>query len=183
MNAGDSNTYSRKIFSALGHATCADLPDSCLRLATTEPPCPPSKCSEPTLGLVAHYIKPRSSGGLESCVVVVDLARRFDVLALAQQVDEPSLAGSLSRLHLVHCPSPEALLCALDTLLLSAVPMALLVVHTAPMHRWHGPQGNVAITRLQELALLKGARFYIAPHSGRLRSRQGEAAAHQSTAS
>lgn len=174
MNAGDSNTYSRKIFSALGHSTRADL-DSGLHLAATEPPCPPSKCSEPTLGLVAHYIKPRSSGGLESCVVVVDLARRFDVLALAQQVDEPSLAGSLSRLHLVHCPGPEALLCAVDTLLLSAVPMALLVVYTAPMHRWHGPQGNVALTRLQELALLKGARFYTAPHSARLRSRQGEA--------
>ncbi|XP_077541571.1 uncharacterized protein LOC144153748 isoform X1 [Haemaphysalis longicornis] len=181
MNAGDSNTYSRKIFSALGNSTRADLQDSGLHLAVTEPPCPPSKCSEPTLGLVAHYIKPRSSGGLESCVVVVDLARRFDVLALAQQVDEPSLAGSLSRLHLVHCPGPEALLCAVDTLLLSAVPMALLVVYTAPMHRWHGPQGNVALTRLQELALLKGARFYTAPHSARLRSRQGEA--HGSTAS
>lgn len=175
MNAGDSNSYSRKIFSALAHSARADLKDSRLHLATTEPPCPPSKCSEPTLGLVAHYIKPRSSGGLESHVAVVDLARRFDVLALAQQVDELSLAGSLSRLHLVHCPSPEALLCTLETLQLSAVPVALLVVYTAPMHRWHFPQGNMLMTRLQELALVKGARFYTAPHSARLRSRHRKA--------
>lgn len=173
MNAGDSNTYSRKIFSALGQSARAEL-DPRPHLAATEPPCPPSKSSDPTLSLVAHYIKPRSSGGLESSVVVVDLARRFDVLALAQHVDEPSLAASLSRLHLVHCPGPEALLCTLETLQQTAVPIALLVVYAAPMHRWHSPQGSLQMTRLQELALLKGARFYTAPHSARLRSRHRE---------
>lgn len=161
MNAGGSGTYSRKIFCALGcTAIRAEMHNSVPQLAPAATANPPLKTSDPAVDLVAQYIKPRKSGGLESCVIVVDLARRFDILALAQQVGEPDLANSLSRLHLVHCPCPEALFCTLETLLLSIVPVALLVVCAAPMHRWHSPQGSLQMTRFQELATAHGARLY-----------------------
>ncbi|XP_077487106.1 uncharacterized protein LOC144098384 [Amblyomma americanum] len=160
MNAGGSSAYSKKIFSALGcTATHAEMRNSVLQLVTAAPANPPSKTSDPAVDLVAHYIKPCKNGGLESCVIVVDLARRFDVLALAQQVGEPDLADSLSRLQLVHCSCPEALFCTLETLLLNVVPVALLVVYAAPMHRWHSPQGSLQMARLQELATAHGARL------------------------
>lgn len=168
----DPGTYSRKIFSALLHTTgSVELHNSMLHAAASESHSLPAKCSDTALDVVVHYIKPLSCGGRELSVVVVDLARRFDVLALAQQVDEQHLQGSLSRLHIVHCPCPEALFCTVEKLMFSVVPIALLAVYAAPMHRWHSPQSNMQMARLQELAAAHGARFYATPPTVRLRSR------------
>ncbi|KAH7987002.1 hypothetical protein HPB49_025760 [Dermacentor silvarum] len=161
---GDSSTYSIKIFSALVRSTASVEPrNSMLHAAPSESHGPLARSSDPALDIAVHYIKPLRCGGRESSVVVVDLARRFDVLALAQQVGEPHLLDSLSRLHVVHCPCPEALFCTLEKLLLSVVPIALLAVYAAPMHRWHSPQGNMQVARLQELATAHGAKFYAIP--------------------
>uniref|UniRef100_A0A131Z101 Uncharacterized protein n=1 Tax=Rhipicephalus appendiculatus TaxID=34631 RepID=A0A131Z101_RHIAP len=176
MSAGnrtcDPGTYSRKIFSALLHATASvEARHSMLHAAAAESHSLPGKSSDTALDIVVHYIKPLSCGGRESSVVVVDLARRFDVLALAQQIDEPHLQDSLSRLQIVHCQCLEALFCTVEKLMLTAVPIALLAVYAAPMHRWHSPQANMQMARLQELATAHGARFYAAPPTVRLRSR------------
>lgn len=173
---GDSSTYSIKIFSALVRSTASVEPrNSMLHAAASESHGPLARSSDPALDIAVHYIKPLRCGGRESSVVVVDLARRFDVLALAQQVGEPHLLDSLSRLHVVHCPCPEALFCTVEKLLLSVVPIALLAVYAAPMHRWHSPQGNMQVARLQELATAHGAKFYAIPPTVRLRSRPNEA--------
>ncbi|KAL1419202.1 hypothetical protein MTO96_005300 [Rhipicephalus appendiculatus] len=137
MSAGnrtcDPGTYSRKIFSALLHATASvEARHSMLHAAAAESHSLPGKSSDTALDIVVHYIKPLSCGGRESSVVVVDLARRFDVLALAQQIDEPHLQDSLSRLQIVHCQCLEALFCTVEKLMLSAVPIALLAVYAAP---------------------------------------------------
>lgn len=179
MSAGDHtcdpSTYSRKIFSALLHTTAGvERCNSILHAATSESHSFPAKSSDTALDIVVQYIKPLRCGGRESSVVVVDFARRFDILALAQQVGEPHLLDSLSRLHVVHCPCPEALFCTVEKLMLTVVPIALLAVYTAPMHRWHSPQGNMQVTRLQELAAAHGARFYAMPPTVRLRSRPNE---------
>lgn len=164
-------SYSRKIFSALLRTTASvETPHSILHAAASESHSMPQKNLDTALDIVVHYIKPLSCGGCESSVVVVDLARRFDVLALAQQVDEPHLQDSLSRLHIVHCQCPEALFCTVEKLMLSAMPIALLAVCLAPMHRWHSPQANMQLAHLQELATAHGVRFYAMAPTVRLRN-------------
>ncbi|KAL3245181.1 hypothetical protein MRX96_018315 [Rhipicephalus microplus] len=134
-------SYSRKIFSALLRTTASvETPHSMLHAAASESHSMPQKNLDTALDIVVHYIKPLSCGGCESSVVVVDLARRFDVLALAQQVDEPHLQDSLSRLHI------------------------------PPMHRWHSPQANMQLAHLQELATAHGVRFYAMAPTVRLRN-------------
>ncbi|KAL3245180.1 hypothetical protein MRX96_018315 [Rhipicephalus microplus] len=138
-------SYSRKIFSALLRTTASvETPHSMLHAAASESHSMPQKNLDTALDIVVHYIKPLSCGGCESSVVVVDLARRFDVLALAQQVDEPHLQDSLSRLHIVHCQCPEALFCTVEKLMLSAMPIALLAVCLAPHASMAQPSSKYA---------------------------------------
>lgn len=175
-HTSDSSTYSINIFSALVRSTAsAELHNSMLHAAASESRGPFARSSDPVLDIVVHYIKPSRCGGRESPVVVVDLARRFNVLALAQQVGEPHLLDSLSRLHVVHCPCPESIFCTVEKLLLSVVPIALLAMYAAPMHRWHSPHGNLLVARLQELATAHGAKFYATRPTARLRRRPNEA--------
>lgn len=113
-----------------------------------------------SLDLAVQYLRPRSRGGLQRQVLLIDLNRSLDILALAQRVGEPGLEESLSRLQLFSCSSQEAQLCLLETLCQQATHGDLLLVHGFPSLRWHGSQAWIK-NRLCQLATACGLVFHM----------------------
>lgn len=118
------------------------------------------------LDLAAEYLRPGSRGGHESRVFLIDINRQLDLLALAERIGEPGLAESLGRLHVLSCDSPEAQLCALEHVHFEAAPGTLVLVHGAPVHRWHGPRVNPMLKDLRDLAAARGLRLHVTSTTG-----------------